>query len=281
MAVAITGGTGYLGSRLAQALVQAGTQVVVIGRRSTQRMARKEVRCVFRAWDDIHVLEGIEQVVHAAACYGRHGESEEEMQAANVDLPLGLLERASAAGVRRWITIGTALPPDLSIYALTKHRFLTLAEAVPHRLEHSWLACEHFYGPGDDPSKFIARCIQAFLRGDDSLPLTDGSQQRDFLHVDDVVGAIRHILALPSQGGHHRFPLGTGRSVSIRELVHVLHRLTGATTRLEFGTVPRRAGEPEVCVADPEPLAALGWRSTIALEDGLASTIQAERSVYP
>lgn len=278
MAIAITGGTGYLGSRLARALLRSGQRVVIIGRGTTVRITRDDVGLSFRTWDDPQVLDGIDQVVHAAACYGRHGESPSAIQEANVLLPLRLLERAHQSGVRSWITVGTALSPEVSPYALSKHQFLAWAETMPARTIHTWLACEHFYGPGDDPSKFVSRCIQAFLRQEHSIALTDGTQRRDFLYIDDAVAALVYLLAQPHPPTHRRLPLGTGVAISIRDLVTTLHRLTGARTHLDFGAIPRRSGEPHESVADPVPLASLGWRSTILIEDGLARTVQMERS---
>ena len=280
MRVAITGATGYLGSHLAARLAADGIQVVALSRDPARPRRLAGLAVERRRVDDPAAVEGIDAVVHAAASYGRAGEDAAALVEANLLAPLRLLGAARAAGVARWITIGTALPAALSSYARSKRQFLAWAEAAGAPA-HDWLACEHFYGPGDDEAKFVTRCLRAFLRGEAELALTAGSQRRDFLRVDDAVDAIAHLLRLPPPTRPRRLPLGTGAAVPVRTLVETLHRLSGARTRLAFGAVPLRADEPEECRADPAPLAALGWRAGIPLDDGLARLVAAERSLSP
>jgi CDP-paratose synthetase len=282
MAVAITGGTGFLGARLATAFAAAGMAVVILTRPGSDLRRLAGLPVEIRQIDSPEALAGVTTVIHAAASYGRAGEPASSLLEANLLKPVELLERAQQADVKRWITVGTALPEALSAYARSKHQFLPWAEALAGSggPAHVWLACEHFYGPGDDEAKFVTRCLRSLLRQVPTLPLTSGRQKRDFIHVDDAVAAIRHLVELPHlPSASCRLPLGSGLAIPVRHLVERLHALIGGPTHLDFGAVPTRAGEPLECRADLTAMAALGWHPSVNLEDGLAQTVAVERSL--
>lgn len=137
----------------------------------------------------------------------------------------------------------------------------------------------YLFGPGDDPSKFTTRVTRQCLRNVGRLPLTSGAQRRDFIAVEDVVAAYQTILRnLEAIGrGYSEIPVGSGRAVSIRALVETIRDLTGSRTRLDFGALPQRDGEPMESKSDNSRLAALGWYPRTDLVDGLRRLVADER----
>jgi CDP-paratose synthetase len=265
--VLLTGGTGYLGSKMAGALLGAGHRVVVLKRPSSP-LARLEGLPV-ELRDDLPA--GADAVVHCATDYGG-------LEEANVRLPR---RAASVPGARVFLNVDTALPPEVSAYARTKaefRRWLERSDRPPVRVN---AAVEHFYGPGDAPSKFVSHVIGRLLARVEQLDLTAGEQERDFIHVDDVVTALVTLLGWSFQApeGLHHFGVGSGAPVSIRALVERIRDLTGnEATRLAFGILPYRPGEVMKSRADTAALVGLGWRPRVPLEEGLRRTIEEERS---
>jgi nucleoside-diphosphate-sugar epimerase len=283
--VLLAGGTGYLGSRMMEALLDAGHRLVVLKRPSSSlaRITRFLGLGLVELRDVDDPLEGVraDAVLHCATDYGRSGQGRESMVEANVLFPLRLLGWAATHGVRAFLNADTALPPVTSDYALSKAQFRQWLErdsAPPVRVN---AAIEHFYGPHDDPSRFVSHVIQRLLAQAPRLELTAGEQERDFIHVDDVVTALARMLDWSAQApaGLHRFEVGTGQTISIRGLVERIRDLTGnQATRLAFGALPYRPGEVMKSHADIGALTGLGWRPIIPLEEGLRRTIEAERS---
>jgi len=131
------------------------------------------------------------------------------------------------------------------------------------------------YGPGQAPRMLIPRVL-ASVRAGRRIALTDGTQTRDFLHVDDLVGLIACFLfGDPSPGTYNA---GTGVETSVRDAATMLARaIDPAGERLlDFGALPPRDGEQQRYVLDvSRAQARCGWRAQIALADGLARLARA------
>jgi nucleoside-diphosphate-sugar epimerase len=288
MRILLTGASGFLGSRIARALLARGHQVVATRRRET-RFAQVQGDASAIAWIDAsQAAEAfpVDAVVHAACDYGRNQPDAAAVLEANRDFPLRILASAAATGTRCFINIGTSLPAGVSPYASAKNQFLVQASRMPRaQTALITLAAEQFYGPGDDERKFIAWLIGNCLRGVDPIPLTQGEQLRDIIHVDDVVAAVLVALAASwGEGATVTLPVGTGVGTSIRALAESIARLCGYRGTLGFGMVPYRTAEPMRSIADPSAMAALGWKAGIPLDEGLAAVVaaaQATRSALP
>jgi nucleoside-diphosphate-sugar epimerase len=283
----LTGATGFLGSRMVQRLVERNADVVALVRTSsnTARLANVLDRIRLHDVDRTPVRQLFEEtpidtIVHCATDYGRQTPpSPSGMLAANVMLPLTLLEHGTAHGVRRFINTDTTLERRVSAYARSKKQFVEWLEGFSTQICCVNVELEHFYGPLDDPSKFIARLISDFLRGAVEIELTAGEQLRDFIYVDDVVDAYERVLTFAEDAGPgmHRFEVGSGATIRIRDLVTLIQRLTqNTTTKLKFGAVPYRANEVMESKVDNARIRALGWNPATALNDGIARTIQSE-----
>jgi nucleoside-diphosphate-sugar epimerase len=135
---------------------------------------------------------------------------------------------------------------------------------------------QQFYGPGDNPDAFLTRVARACIAGD-PLELTAGTQERDFIHIDDTVTAILAVLDNPG-GSFRRMPVGSGVSVKVRTVVELIHGLSASHSKMSFGAVPMRRDEPARSVADISNLRALGWSPRVELPHGLADLVSAERA---
>ena len=288
-AVLLTGATGFLGGVLLKRLLADGCAVAVL-KRSVSRTERiADVLPRAAAYDlDRVPLEAVfeahrfDAVVHCATRYGRGGERLDEVVEANVLLGTRLLGLAAHHGVAAFVHAGTLLPREVSPYARSKAQFVEWLEDFADRLACVEVAMDHVYGPGDDPSKFVTRVARDLVRDVPEIALTPGEQRRDLVYVDDAADAFVHVLGSVrgAPASFRRVEVGTGRTVSIRELVTLAWRLAGRpSTRLAFGALPYRPHEAMDVAVDPGPLHDLGWRPAVPLEEGLFRLVEHERAL--
>ncbi len=284
--ILITGITGFLGSFLAKAFLGAGYEVIALKRKSSSLSRIKSILPNVILYDidelDFAVLfknhAQIAAVIHTATCYGRNGESISQIFEANTIFPMRLLEAASEAGVGTFINTDTTLDKYLNIYSLSKNQFLEWGRffSMRNRIHFSNLRLEHFYGPGDDDSKFITFVIKNCLENVPTLELTLGDQKRDFIYIDDVVSVYIMLVEKLEQFSERyvEFDVGSGSSISIREFAENVHQVTQSRTQLMFGALPYRDGEVMMSCANIEPLRKLGWSCRTSLEQGLERVIK-------
>jgi CDP-paratose synthetase len=295
---AITGATGYLGSHLARRLHQCGHRVVVLKRSQSNVSRIADILAESVSYDiDVQPFDAIfkEQritcILHCATDYGRKDVSRASIIEANLLLPLRLLETAIQHGTPFFVNTDTVLDKRVSAYSLSKRQFRDWLATLSTSIHGINVALEHFYGPGDDASKFVGEMVRRLLAGDPRIALTPGEQQRDFVYIDDVVDAFTLILAhhmnplrpagpsRPSPTSLDCYEIGSGRPVSIREFMTSLRRLSGQDhIVLGFGAIPYRDNEVMYSQARIGPLLSLGWKPRVSLEDGLRRTIASERS---
>ena len=287
MAILLTGGSGFLGSKLAARLVERGIETIVLARKESRLDRLAPIRTavtivVADAQPLARVLEPhrIELIVHCATNYGRPPSTLTDVVRANVVLPLDLLEFARQHGVGAFVNTDTVLERAVNGYALSKWQFREWFRLFEGTMVCVNVALEHFYGPQDDPSKFVTRIIRELLQRVDRIPLTAGRQQRDFIFIDDAVDALMRVIdfARTAPRGPHRFEVGSTQTVEIRRLVELVASVIGNDrTRLEFGAVPYREHETMQSSSDSSSMAALGWAPRTPLEQGLTITIDAEK----
>jgi UDP-glucose 4-epimerase len=130
------------------------------------------------------------------------------------------------------------------------------------------------YGPRQDPSSPYSGVISIFAEraraGRELVVFGEGDQTRDFVYVGDVARAI--VAAAAAPGGHSPINIGTGRSITIKELAHSIVELCGGRSSIRHA--PPRAGEIQHSVAEVERMSSeLGLRADTALAEGLARTL--------
>lgn len=287
--ILLTGVTGFLGSRLAKNLLSNGYDVIAL-KRKTSSLSRIE-----SALPQIHLYDAeeldfaklfrshpeISTIIHAATCYGRNNETVSQITGANTLFPLRLLEAAISAGVGTLINADTPLDKFLNLYALSKSQFVEWGKyfSSKNKIRFVNLRLEHFFGPGDDDSKFTAHVIKSCVKNIPELQLTPGEQKRDFIYIDDVVSAYLILLEKMDAFAERfvEFDVGSGKPIAIKEFVQTVHRLAASHCRLDFGALPYRNGEVMLSQADIKPLTRLGWVCKTSLEQGLKMTMEGLR----
>ncbi len=166
----------------------------------------------------------------------------------------------------------TPLRPT-TLYGVSKDATRAVAEAFAREagFEVCWGRIFFLYGPGEPPVRLVPAVARALLAGV-PVPVSDGTQVRDFLHVDDVARAFLALLESTATGAVN---IGSGEGITVRELIELVAANTGSAELLEFGALARRAGEPGTLLADVRRLRdEVGFRPRIGIEDGIAGTVE-------
>jgi UDP-glucose 4-epimerase len=301
MRALVTGGAGFIGSHLVDALVARGDQVVVLDDLSTGFAANIHADATLVegsvADEDAvgRAVAGCEIVFHEAAHKAvlRSVERPLTTDTANTHGTLTVLKAAADAGVRRVVhassssvyggatTVPTPESEPLvprSPYAVTKlaaeHYCRVFAEL--YGLETVALRYFNVYGPRQRPDATYAAVIPLFvdalLHGREVEVHGDGLQSRDFTYIDDVVAANLAAAAAPSQSSGKAYNIAAGESASLLDILAILGTVLGVTPAPRF--VAPRAGDVRRSQADASAAARdLSFACTIDLDDGLRRTI--------
>jgi nucleoside-diphosphate-sugar epimerase len=124
------------------------------------------------------------------------------------------------------------------------------------------------YGPDQHPHALIPAAFRAALAGED-FPMTAGTQERDWIHVDDVVAGLAAALAADLPAGIS-FDLGAGQLTAVADVVRLIYALVQRGGQPLAGILPGRPGEEARQVADvSQTHSLLGWQAAIPLAEGL------------
>jgi UDP-glucose 4-epimerase len=305
----VTGGAGFIGSNLVDALLARGDEVTVVDDLSTGRRSNLEgapgagaelleldVRDA-EALREIVADRGPETIFHLAAQIDvRKSLADPAFDAAvNVGGTANVLEAASAAGSGRVVFVSTGgaiygegagkqLPLDetaaiapMSAYGQSKFAaegYLSLYERL-YGVSGMSLRLGNVYGPRQDPlgeAGVVAIFCGKLRDGDRPTVFGDGTQTRDYIYVGDVVEAALAAAASDYVGSVN---VGTGTESSVLDLIEVLRELDGngsGTFDPEFA--PPRAGEVQRIALDASLAErVLGWRATTGLRKGMRLTL--------
>jgi UDP-glucose 4-epimerase len=304
MQTLVTGGAGFIGSHLAEALCQAGHAVRVADNLSTGRLenlAGLGSRVDFLQGDLLEpsvrerALRGVEVVFHEAAIPSVPRSIEDPLasHAHGAQLTLLLLDGARRAGVRRFILAGSSSiygnvralptpedhPPEpLSPYAATKLASECYAQTFARCFELDTVVLRYFnvFGPRQDPTSEYSAVIPLFvtkvLRGERPTIFGDGEQSRDFIHVDDVVRA--NLLAAGSAAAAgEAFNIACGIGTTVNGLLAAVNEVLG--TKIEARYAPPRPGDILHSTADIAKARRLtGFAPGLSFRDGLRATVE-------
>ena len=287
MKILITGSSGYLGGKLTKSLMDDGNKVDLLLRQSSiipNAFESSEQVEIGRCNSDEEIFQFIKHsqpdlVIHTACCYGRSNEMYRDVTNANIDLGVSILGALKYIGKRAsFINIGTALPSDVSFYALTKNQFTNFGEWFcensQKKLQFINLVVEHFYGVGESEEKFISFLLNQCAANVEEINLTEGMQKRDFIYIDDLLGACKVVVNNLSEIAQFQsIPIGSGEALSIKELSLMIHRLTKSKSQLNFGAIPYRSNELMNSKADLSIIKSFGWIPRVNIEEGIIELI--------
>lgn len=287
MKILLTGATGFLGSNLLARLIEDGHLVTILARNTSsfQRISSVIEGVTVHTIGDVSFRDlfnssKIEAIIHCATNYGRGEIDPSELLDANLIMPLQLLQAGYDSGVRCFVNTDTILDKGVSDYALSKSQFREWLGKYSQKMVCVNIALEHFYGPHDDPTKFVSFIVRQLLDNVDSINLTLGEQKRDFIYIDDIVSAFLLIIdnCTSLKSGYLDYEIGTGVTTTIRDFVELTKQTAcNIQTQLNFGAIPYRENEAMETAVNTAAIRALGWTPRTSLADGLSKMIIQER----
>ncbi len=286
--ILITGATGYLGNKLSKKLLNDGYNIIAICLNHNEQFYfdKKFINNIKKFYlSDITIKEIFEQnkidgIIHTATLYGRTGEQIADMIKANIVFPVEIISNAIKNDVKFFINTDTILNKYISPYALTKSNFTEWMNMYADNIKMIDIKLDHFYGPNDKNTKFVAAILEKLLNNEKKIDLTEGTQTRDFIYIDDVIEVYMIILKnieKLSSGQIAVFEVGTNIKTSIRYVVKKLKELTGAKTKLNFGAIPYRKNEMLDYEVNTTALRLLGWKPTVSIDEGLSKIVEAKK----
>ena len=289
--ILLTGATGFLGSHICEELVREGDRVIILKRKlsDTWRIKHLLNKLIIYNLDETNLSlifkeHMVDTIIHTATNYGRNAEKPSEIFESNVLFPLKLLETSVDFSTDTFFNTDTILHEYLNFYSLSKKHFSDLLKIYAKSIRVFNLKLEHVFGEKDGMDKFISMVIDSFIRNKDRIQFTEGTQQRDFVYVDDVVSAYTKILNKASnfEKEYIEYSVGSGVSISIREIVEIIRKLTFNTlTKTEFGAIKYRENEIMRSVADITKIKEeIHWSPHFTLVTGLKRTINLYKKQY-
>lgn len=290
----MTGGAGFIGSHVADALLDRGDEVHVVDNLATGKRANLPSGAAFHEIDIREDLVALFEEAHpelvfhlaAQADVGTSAQRPHYDAEVNVLGTINVLEAARSVGARIvFSSTGGALygecdrPADeeypknpLSPYGTAKlagEHYLETWNRL-HGTSHVTVRFGNVYGARQDSSLeggVVAIFLERMARGEETFIFGDGGHIRDYVYVGDVA---RAMLAAPKADGG-AFNVGTGRETTVAELHELCRRVSGNDTPPR--NVEPRLGDVRRSVLDAgKAERELGWRAEVSLEDGLRET---------
>jgi UDP-glucuronate 4-epimerase len=311
MNVLVTGGAGFIGSHLVEALIARGDQVRILDSFDDfydPAIKRRNIAGLLTS-GRVELIEGdirnaadverafgksgsVDAVVHLAARAGVRPSIEQPVlySQVNVDGTMVMLEQARRSAVRRFVFGSSSSvygarsnPPfteedridrPVSPYAATKIAGELLCSTFAHLYKLETVALRFFtvYGPRQRPDLAIAKFTR-LIRGGKTIPFFgDGSAARDYTYVEDIVRGILAAVGM-SWSRFEVFNLGGDRPVTLTALVAAIEAATGKTALLD--RLPDQPGDvPLTAASVAKTERMLGWRAQVPLAEGLARYVK-------
>jgi nucleoside-diphosphate-sugar epimerase len=304
--VLITGVAGFIGSNLAQTLIDRGYEVIGIDNLSQGTLENVPEGTQFHSLDvrDDGIAQlflDVDTVFHLAAknCLPECLAHPVETSEINVGGTVRVLELARRAEVRKFIYADTSAEYEgttefpssvericpIGPYAVSKRSGALFCESYSRMFGMNITVLRYFnvYGPAQDWRRVIPPVMSAFilklLRGEPPLIYGTGQKRRDFVYVDDVNHF--HLLAMTdSRGDGRTFNVGSGVNYSVLEVYEMIENILSTGIKPIYR--PELPGDVDSTLAHIGDSIALGWRPKVDINEGLQRSIDyIRRRVLP
>lgn len=288
--IIVTGGSGYIGSKLTKSLIEHGYEVCVLVRSSSNLYRldsiKGQVKVEFyngkySSIKKVFTSFKPDAVIHLAA-ETRIVHEEEKLDLyvdANIRYGLHVLEAMKQTGVSKFINTGSYWQHDNdekyranTVYAAAKEAFIQI---IKYYVDMAGLAAitlklYNVYGEDDDREKLFTHLDNAHRDGV-SLDMTPGEQKISMVHIDDVIdGYIQALKLLETMHGQYAEYYMPAAKHSLREIVDIYQKASNREVKINWGVIDYRSNQ----VMDPYIGPSVpGWRATISLAEGVRRAI--------
>ena len=295
--ILVTGGSGFLGSRIVKLLKENGVENVIVPRSDSCDLRISE-NCT-------RITKDIDIVFHAAGNVGGIGYNKDHPASVffdNIMMDTLMIEESRKNGVEKFIAIGTVCsypkftpvpfseeqiwegyPEETNAsYGLSKKMMMVQSDAYrqQYNFKSMVLVQTNLYGPKDnfDPNTshvipaLIKKIYDAKVSGKSEIELWgDGSPSRDFLYVDDASRAA--ILAAEKYEKSEPINIGSGKEITIKQLAELVRKLMNAENISIKWNIEKPGGQPRRCLDIEKAKKEMGFMPMVSIEEGLKRTI--------
>ena len=296
MSVLVAGSTGLVGAAIAAAYESRGEKVIRVNRSNVNLIDLDATRRFLKSAKPSIVIDAAGKV----GGIGANNSYPVEFLAENIGIQSNLMQTAHEADVQKFVFLGSSCiyPRDCaqpireeylmtgpleatnSAYAIAKIAGIELVNSYRKEYGRNWISLmpTNIYGPRDNFNlqsahvvpALIKRFVEASKSKDSTVTLWgSGSPLREFIHVNDLALAV--LKASEDYDSSMHLNIGTGEEISIKDLAHLIASLTNFEGEILWDA-SKPDGTPRK-VLDISRIKALGWKPSISLEHGIASTI--------
>ena len=295
--ILVTGGSGFLGSRIVKLLKENGVEKITVPRSDSCDLRISE-NCT-------KITKDVDIVFHAAGNVGGIGYNKDHPASVffdNIMMDTLMMEESRKNGVEKFIAIGTVCsypkftpvpfseeqiwegyPEETNAsYGLSKKMMMVQSDAYrqQYNFKSMVLVQTNLYGPKDnfDPNTshvipaLIKKFYDAKVSGKSEIELWgDGSPSRDFLYVDDASRAA--ILAAEKYEKSEPVNIGSGKEITIKQLAELVRKLMNAENISIKWNIEKPGGQPRRCLDIEKAKKEIGFMPIVSMEEGLKRTI--------
>lgn len=293
MKIVLTGSTGYIGRNILKNPSAKIELIYALIRNENHSFLEefKSSKVKFIGLNELEkvlVNESIDVIVHLATFYGNDGkDNEAEINRSNVEFPSNLLNLSIQNKIRYFINADSFFAKpcyDLgykSLYTNSKRRFEEILKSHSNEINIANLRLEHVYGSKDNSQKFIGWLANQFkdqlIR---EINLSECSQERDFVYIDDVVSAFMSAIENKHKlKGYVEFQIGTGKTTSVKQFVNKIEKefcKYKKSKKINFMSALNRPGEIPYSKADLKNNSLISWQANFGLHEGIEDLVSKE-----